>query len=112
MAPNIHTIVLDADAFHAQSGALFVAGGAADWQADASAGAEYAVPRQLGIVRQLAQGTADPARGAAESGEFGQLTITDDFAFGHLGKCRVECRASDVRIVFDTVERVFHVRGS
>jgi hypothetical protein len=25
---------------------------------------------------------------------------------------RVECRASDLRIVFDAVERVFHVRGS
>ena len=112
MAPNIHTIVLDGDAFHAQSRTLFITGGAADRQTDASAGAEYAVPGQLGVAGQLTQSPPDPARGTAQPGEFGQLSITDDFAFGHLRERRVECRASDLRIVFDAVERVFHVRGS
>ncbi len=112
MAPNIHTIVLDGDAFHAQARALFITGGGADRQADASAGTQYAVPGQSGVAGQLAQGAPDPARGAAQSGQFGQLSITDDFAFGHLRERRVERRASDLRIVFDAVERVFHVRGS
>lgn len=112
MAPNIHTIVLDGDAFHTQSRTLFITGGAADRQTDAPAGAEYAVPGQPGVARQLAQSPPDPARGAAQPGKFGQLAITDDFAFRHLRERRVECRASDLRIVFDAVERVFHVRGS
>jgi hypothetical protein len=44
MTLNINTIVLDTDALHAQSCALFVPGGTACGQAQAPAGTEYAVP--------------------------------------------------------------------
>ncbi len=55
----------------------------------------------LRITGQLAQGAADPAGGAPQPGQFSQLTIADDFAFGHLGEGRVERRASDLRFAFD-----------
>lgn len=112
MALNIHTIVQDGDAFHAQTRALFIARGTAYWQADPTAGAENAVPGQFGVVGQLAERAADPAGGAPQPGEISQLTVADDFTSGHLRKGRVERRASDLRFAFASMDRVCHVRGS
>ncbi len=61
MALNIHAIVTDAYALIAQARALFVAGRAADGQAEATAGGDDPVPGQLVSSGQLAQGAARPS---------------------------------------------------
>jgi hypothetical protein len=112
MALNINTIILDTDALHAQSRTLFVPGSTACGQAQAPAGTEHAVPGQFAVAGQLAQCPADPASGASQSRQFGELTITHDLAFGYLRECQVERRASDLRGTVGLFGWLDHVRSS
>src|SRR3989344_5629725 len=112
MTLNINTIVLDTDALHAQSRALFVPGWAACGQAQSPAGTEYAVPGQFAVAGQLTQCPADPASGASQSRQFGELTITHDLAFGYLRERQVQRRASDLRGTLGFFGQLDHVRSS
>ena len=80
VAAHIDAVVVDGQAFFAQACALLIATRATRRQAQASAGTEHAVPGQAGVRWQLAQGAADPARGAAESGQCRQFAIAGDLA--------------------------------
>ena len=65
-----------------------------DAKADAPASGNHPVPRQRTAFRQLAQRAPDPARGASESGQIGQLSVADDFARRHLIQGHIERRSS------------------
>ena len=112
MALNINTIIQDTDAFLAQSSTLFIPGSAAHRQADPPTRTEDPVPWQLGVTGQLAQCASDIAGSTTESSQFRELTIADDFAFGHLSQSQVEGRTSDLCGAFNFSGRVCHVRGS
>ena len=73
MPTYVHPVVVQENAFLAQACALFATAGTVRRQADATAGAENPMPGQAGIHRQLAERPADPAGGAAQAGQFGQL---------------------------------------
>lgn len=100
MALNINTIVQDTDAFHAQSGPLFVPRRAAHGQADPTTGTQHTMPGQFSVTGQLAQCSPDPAGGATQSRQLGELAVAHDFALGHLCQGQVERRASDLRRAF------------
>lgn len=90
MPTYVHPVVVQENAFLAQACALFATAGTVRRQADATAGGENPMPGQAGIHRQLAERPADPAGGAAEAGQFGQLPVADHLPRRHLRQHQVQ----------------------
>ena len=74
---HVHPRALQRDTLLGQTAALFLTGRAGRRQAELAVAAQHPVPGQPAVGGQLRQRAADPACGAAQAGEGGQLAVAD-----------------------------------